>query len=78
MQRDKRGRFVKKAQGGTVLNEDSLIANGKKYKFGKRKHKVPFYRLPNQFLWGFTADFTHRFIEIISEDTDFLEGKNEK
>ena len=32
MQRDKRGRFVKKAQEGTVLNEDSLIANGKKYK----------------------------------------------
>ena len=32
MERDKRGRFVKKAQEGTVLNEDSLIANGKKYK----------------------------------------------
>ena len=32
MQRDKRGRFVKKAQKGTVLDEDSLIANGKKYK----------------------------------------------
>lgn len=65
----------------TEYNHDfpfELISNSKKYKFCKRKHKVPFYRLPNQFLWGFTADFTHRFIEIISEDTDFLEGKNEK
>lgn len=63
----------------TEYNHDfpfELISNGRKYKFGKRKHAVPFYRLPNQFLWGFTADFTHRFMEIIGDDVAFLEENN--
>lgn len=32
MQRDKRGRFVKKASGGTVLDGDTIVINGKKYR----------------------------------------------
>lgn len=32
MQRDKRGRFVKKASGGTILDGDTIVINGKKYR----------------------------------------------
>lgn len=42
-----------------------LISNGEKYNWGNRKHLIPFYRLPNNYLWGYTANFTHRFMEII-------------
>ena len=44
-----------------------LISSGEKYKWIDRKHFVPFYRMPNYYLWGFTANFTHRFIEIIDK-----------
>ncbi|MCC5894226.1 MAG: CoA pyrophosphatase [Alkalibacterium sp.] len=45
-----------------------LISNGSRHKWSSRKQLIPFYRLDNQFLWGYTAQFTHRFIELIEED----------
>lgn len=51
-----------------------LISSGEKYKWIDRKHFVPFYRLPNYFLWGFTADFTHRFIDIIDKQNEKKKG----
>lgn len=45
-----------------------LISNGSKHKWDARSQSIPFYRLDNQFLWGYTAQFTHRFIELLKED----------
>lgn len=43
-----------------------LMANGENYQFRQSPHAIPFYDLPNgEFLWGYTANLTHRFIEII-------------
>lgn len=44
-----------------------LISNGDKYRWTTRKQGIPFYRLEGQYLWGFTAQFTHRFIDIITD-----------
>lgn len=45
-----------------------LISNGSEHKWSPRKQTIPFYRIKDQFLWGFTAQFTHRFIELIQDD----------
>lgn len=45
-----------------------LMAQGEKYVFRSAKRAIPFYDLPNgEFLWGYTANMTHRFIEILKE-----------
>ncbi|MBG9981416.1 CoA pyrophosphatase [Facklamia sp. DSM 111018] len=43
-----------------------LMAHGKNYNFRSTNREIPFYDLPNgEFLWGYTANMTHRFIEIL-------------
>lgn len=50
-------------------DEDSfpfhLINKGKKYPFSEIKQKIPFYHIPDETLWGFTANLTDRFVQII-------------
>lgn len=43
------------------------IPGGRDYKF-RAKHTIPFYDLEDHDLWGFTANMTHRFSEIIKEN----------
>ena len=45
-----------------------LIKQGEKYPFNEVKQKIPFYHIPDEVLWGFTANFTDRFIQIITDD----------
>ncbi|TLQ41431.1 CoA pyrophosphatase [Ruoffia tabacinasalis] len=45
-----------------------LIKQGEKYPFNEVKQKIPFYHIPYKVLWGFTANFTDRFIQIITDD----------
>lgn len=44
------------------------IPGGKKYNWKQGKHAVPFYTLNNRTLWGFTANFTDRFIQLLKEN----------
>lgn len=48
-----------------------LISNGNAHKWTSRQQSIPFYRLKDNFLWGYTADMTHRF-------SDILKGKGLK
>ncbi|EXJ23489.1 Phosphohydrolase (MutT/nudix family protein) [Alkalibacterium sp. AK22] len=42
-----------------------LIANGQRHKWMSARQLIPFYRLPDQYLWGYTAQFMHRFVQIM-------------
>ncbi len=44
------------------------IPNGNKYKFKLGKHHIPFYQLEDQSLWGFTANMTDHFIDLLIEN----------
>ena len=44
------------------------IRNGSNYKFSHYDRRIPFYDVTEETLWGMTAQFTHRF-------TDILNGK---
>lgn len=44
------------------------IPNGKKYNFQAGKHRIPFYDLEHQSLWGFTANMTDHFIELLIQN----------
>lgn len=44
-----------------------LLPNGPNYKFKHQAHKTPFYNLPVENLWGYTANLTHRFTRILLE-----------
>lgn len=35
------------------------------YQFSNSRQKIPYYKVENHSLWGFTANLTHRFIEIV-------------
>lgn len=50
-----------------------LINNGRDYKFSHMKHHTPFYSLPEETLWGYTANLTHRFTSILKEQEFKLE-----
>lgn len=52
-----------------------LINRGMKYPFNMMKQSVPFYELKDETLWGFTANLTDRFIQIIKEDEDSDEAE---
>ena len=43
------------------------IPGGKKYNWKQGKHAVPFYTINDRTLWGFTANFTDRFIQLLKE-----------
>lgn len=45
-----------------------LIANGQRHKWMSARQLIPFYRLPDQYLWGYTAQFTHRFVQIMKAE----------
>lgn len=49
------------------------ISRGKKYPFNGMNQKVPFYEIPDETLWGFTANMTERFIQIIKEDEEIID-----
>lgn len=42
-----------------------LIPSGKDYPFDTIEHRIPFYELKEESLWGFTANLTDRFIQIL-------------
>lgn len=44
-----------------------LIPGGEKYNWKQGKQAVPFYTLSKHTLWGFTANFTDRFIRLLKE-----------
>lgn len=44
------------------------IPNGKNYQFKTGKHLIPFYDLNGHSLWGFTANLTDHFVEILEEN----------
>lgn len=44
-----------------------LLPNGKKHRLRPGKHSIPFYNLEKHSLWGFTANMTDCFINIIQE-----------
>lgn len=44
-----------------------LISNGNAHKWSTRQQSIPFYRLKDNFLWGYTAHLTHRFSEILQD-----------
>lgn len=53
-----------------ILDEQfpfDYINQGKGYRFSPFKHQIPYYKLSDHYLWGFTANITDRFIDIISE-----------
>lgn len=45
-----------------------LINKGTNYPFNEIRQKIPFYHIPDEVLWGFTANLTDRFIQIIKDD----------
>ncbi|APZ48459.1 coenzyme A pyrophosphatase [Jeotgalibaca sp. PTS2502] len=44
------------------------IPNGKNYQFKTGQHLIPFYDLNGHSLWGFTANLTDHFVEILEEN----------
>lgn len=40
------------------------------YKFENSQQRIPYYAIADHSLWGFTANLTERFIEIITEKTE--------
>lgn len=54
-----------------VPNEDfpfNKIRNGKQYRFSQHSNAIPFYDLTDETIWGMTAQFTHRFTQIITQN----------
>lgn len=51
-----------------------LISNGNAHKWSTRQQSIPFYRLKDNFLWGYTAGLTHRFSEILQDK--FIEDRS--
>lgn len=41
------------------------INQGENYRFGHQNRRIPFYENVGENLWGMTAQFTHRFVEIL-------------
>nr|WP_162011200.1 CoA pyrophosphatase [Streptococcus sp. S784/96/1] len=41
------------------------INQGENYRFGHQNRKIPFYEHVGENLWGMTAQFTNRFVEIL-------------
>lgn len=44
-----------------------LIDTGESFSFDQRVHQIPFYTPNNEVIWGYTANLTSRFIEIIKD-----------
>lgn len=44
-----------------------LISNGKHFEWDNLHSHIPFYRLEENYLWGYTANLTHRFTELIKQ-----------
>ncbi|GEK88502.1 ADP-ribose pyrophosphatase YjhB, NUDIX family [Alkalibacterium putridalgicola] len=47
-----------------------LISGGQKYKWRNVTQQIPFYRLSDHYLWGYTAHLTHRFSELIKNEAN--------
>ncbi|SFB97897.1 ADP-ribose pyrophosphatase YjhB, NUDIX family [Alkalibacterium subtropicum] len=47
-----------------------LISGGQKYKWRNVNQQIPFYHLSDHYLWGYTAHLTHRFSELIKDETN--------
>lgn len=53
-----------------VLDEEFLLSQGKEefeYEFRDHTDKIPVYEIEKHSLWGYTANLTERFIEIIKD-----------
>ncbi|WP_028125138.1 NUDIX hydrolase [Eremococcus coleocola] len=58
----------------TQIGEDfpyELITHGRNYRWREPHHNILFYRLPNEILWGLTANLTSRFIHILKDQHFF-------
>lgn len=49
-----------------------LIPNGKDYRFKIGSHLIPFYELNGHSLWGYTANLTDHFIDIITANSGIM------
>ncbi|MGP6139350.1 MULTISPECIES: NUDIX hydrolase [unclassified Jeotgalibaca] len=49
-----------------------LIPNGRDYRFKAGEHLIPFYQLNGHSLWGYTANMTDHFIELITAPDGLL------
>lgn len=45
-----------------------LINEGENYRFKTSMQEIPFYDLEDEILWGFTANLTHRFTQILKDN----------
>ncbi|AQS53570.1 putative Nudix hydrolase NudL [Jeotgalibaca dankookensis] len=43
-----------------------LVPTGKGYRFNGGKHRIPFYRINGYSLWGYTANLTDHFIDLLT------------
>lgn len=46
-----------------------MIPNGRKYRFKAGQHRIPFYDLKSRSLWGYTANLTDHFIDLVVKKT---------
>ena len=56
-----------------TLEEDFVknqADNSSEYRFENNRQRIPYYEISTHSLWGFTANLTERFIEIITEDIE--------
>lgn len=44
------------------------LRGGREYPFSHHKRPIPFYETVSENIWGMTAQFTHRFIQILKEE----------
>lgn len=54
-----------------VLDDEFLMSQGKEefeYEFREHTDEVPVYEIKDHSLWGYTANMTERFIQIIQEE----------
>lgn len=59
----------------TVIEKDSdfpfdRIQNGVDYKFSHYQRQIPFYECLPENIWGMTAQFTHRFTELMKNQVN--------
>lgn len=50
-----------------ILDEQFIETQENKFELRNQKEYIPYYRIDNHMLWGYTANLTERFIEIIKD-----------
>lgn len=55
-----------------------MMSDSKKYKWQNIDQQIPFYSLPDHYLWGYTAHLTHRFSKLIKKEVNEINSKDDK